>query len=338
MIGRDLDEVLHILWNKKYADEVARIFRHTLETGESYATPERIEYRIDRNATEYYEWRVDRIPLPEGGYGVVCYFRDISVQVKARLAFAEQEERLRKTEKMAAAGQLAASLAHEINNPLSSVTNALYLLNGDPELHAEARSLSGMASDELARVSRIVKQSLSYYRVGMVPKEFDLAAVVEDSLQIFAEKFQRSGIDVVTRITPGSKVIGFSDEVRQVIDNLLLNALEATPPGGRLRVSVHPSRNWADQWQEGSRLTIADTGSGIPKENLSKIFEPFFTTKPEKGTGLGFWVVRGIVAKHDGNITMRSSEGTRSGTVISVLWPSSSHENRAAFSQSGSAA
>ena len=290
LIGRDLDEVLHILWNKKYADEVVRIFRHTLETGESYATPECIEYRIDRNVTEYYEWRVDRIPLPEGGYGIVCYFRDISAQVKARVAFAEQEERLRRTEKMAAAGQLAASLAHEINNPLSSVTNALYLLNGDPELHAEARSLSSMASDELARISRIVKQSLSYYRVGTVPKEFDLAAVVQDSLQIFAEKFQRSGIDVVTRITPGSKVIGFSDEVRQVIDNLLLNALEATPPGGRLRVSVHPSRNWANQWREGGRLTIADTGSGIPKENLQKSSshssQQSLKKEPDSGCGL----------------------------------------------------
>jgi signal transduction histidine kinase len=181
-----------------------------------------------------------------------------------------------------------------------------------------------------------VKQSLSYYRIGTVPAQFDLAAVVEESLQIFAEKFQRAGVEVVKRITPGSKVIGFSDEVRQVIDNLLLNALEATPAGGHLRISLYPSRNWANQ-QEGIRLTIADTGSGIPKQNRSKIFEPFFTTKPEKGTGLGLWVVRGIVAKHDGNIAVRSSAGKKSGTVISVLWPSTRHE-QATFSQTGSAA
>jgi PAS domain S-box-containing protein len=335
LVGRDFDEVMHILWNKHYADEVVRIFRHTLDTGEPYETRESIEHRIDRNVTEYYEWRVDRIPLPEGGYGVVCYFRDISAQVKARIALAQQEERLRKTEKMAAAGHLAASLAHEINNPLSSVTNALFLLNGDPALHEEARSLASLASTELARVSRIVKQSLSYYRVGIVPKEFDLATVVQESLQIFAEKFQREGVQVIKKITPGSRVMGFADEVRQVIDNLLLNALEATPAGGQLRISLHPSSNWVNQ-QQGVRLTIADTGSGIPKEHLSKIFEPFFTTKPEKGTGLGLWVVRGIVAKHDGNIRVRSSQGI--GTVISILWPAAKREHPATFSQSGSAA
>lgn len=118
--------------NNAVHEYISEAFRHTLETGEPYETPERVEYRIDRKETEYSEWRVDRIQLPEGGYRVVCYFRDISERVKARIALQEQEERLKKTEKMAAAGQLAASLAHEINNPLSSVTNALYLLKTDP--------------------------------------------------------------------------------------------------------------------------------------------------------------------------------------------------------------
>jgi signal transduction histidine kinase len=324
-----LGEVVHTLWKNEYGDEAVRIFRHTLETGEAYETPERAEYRIDRNKTEYYEWRVDRIALPEGGYGVVCYFKDISERVKTRIALREQEERLRKAEKIAAAGQLAASLAHEINNPLSSVTNALYLLNEDPALPDEASRWAKTASNELARVSRIVKQSLSYYRIGTVPKQFDLSALVEESLQIFSEKFRRAGVQVITKIESGSLVIGFADEVRQIIDNLLLNAVEAMSNGGRLAISVHPSRNWTDQEPAGIRLTIADTGSGIPKENLSRIFEPFFTTKPEKGTGLGLWVVRGIVAKHDGIIRMRSSTGKKSGTVVSVLWPAFSREHRA---------
>src|SRR5581483_1332421 len=124
------------------------------------------------------------------------------------------------------------------------------------------------------------------------------------------------------KIKPASKVIGFADEVRQVVDNLLLNAVEAVPIAGRLTVSVHPSHDWANPHQVGIRLTVADSGYGISKENLSKVFEPFFTTKAEKGTGLGLWVVRGIVAKHDGNIRIRSSEGKKSGTVISVFWPS----------------
>lgn len=328
LVGSDFDEVMHRLWERQYADNIVRIFRHTLETGEPYHTPEWAEYRIDRNVREYYEWRVDRIPLPEGGYGAVCYFSDISERVKARIALEEQEERLRKTEKMAAAGQLAASLAHEINNPLSSVTNALYLLKEDRDLHEQAHSLAETASNELARVSRIVKQSLSYYRVGTVPKLFDLSAIVEESLQIFTEKFQRKSLAVGRKIVPHANIMGFADEVRQVIDNLLLNAVEASSSGGRLAISVRPSRNWATH-QKGVRLTIADTGSGIPKEVLPRIFEPFFTTKAEKGTGLGLWVVRGIVAKHDGTIAVRSCEGRRSGTAITILWPVSKQGSRA---------
>lgn len=95
LIGRDLDEVMHILWNRKYADEVVQIFRHTLETGEPYETPERFEYRIDRGMYEYYQWRLDRILLPDGRFGVVCYFRDLSDQARAQATIAESEERYR---------------------------------------------------------------------------------------------------------------------------------------------------------------------------------------------------------------------------------------------------
>lgn len=339
LIGRDFDEAIHILWSKEYADEVVRIFRHTLETGEPYETREQAGYRIDRNVTEHYEWRVDRIPLPEGGYGVVCYIRDISAQVTARTVMQQQEERLRKTEKMAAAGQLAASLAHEINNPLLSVMNALYLLNHRPGLDGEARNLVTTAESELARVARIVKQSLSYYRDGAVPRELDLSAIVEESLQVFSDRFQREGVQLKKKICPGMCIVGYADEVRQVIDNLLLNAVEAAPNNGRLAITVRPSRNWKDHGQEGVRLTVADNGCGIPKEHLARIFEPFFTTKPEKGTGLGLWVVRGIVAKHDGRISIRSREAERKGgTVVSILWPSSSQSSRTGRARSESAA
>jgi signal transduction histidine kinase len=134
-------------------------------------------------------------------------------------------------------------------------------------------------------------------------------------------------------------IVGFADEVRQVIDNLLLNAVEAAPNNGRLAISVRPSRNWKDYGQEGVRLTVADNGCGIPKEHLARIFEPFFTTKPEKGTGLGLWVVRGIVAKHDGRISIRSREAERKGgTVVSILWPSSSQSSRTGRARSESAA
>ncbi len=249
---------------------------------------------------------------------------ELAARVQTHLQMArrrrEIEEALRKTEKMAAAGQLAASLAHEINNPLSSVTNALYLLKISP-LDSDASSLVDTASSELARVSRIVKQSLSYYRLGTVAREFDLSAIVEESMQIFEEKSRRAGIRLLRRVHPGLHAVGFPDEVRQVVDNLLLNAIEATPAQGVISVSVHPSRKW-NRRQAGVRLTIGDSGCGIPGENVARVFEPFYTTKPEKGTGLGLWVVRGIVAKHDGQIQVRSTEKSgRSGTVISIFWP-----------------
>jgi signal transduction histidine kinase len=234
-----------------------------------------------------------------------------------------QEGRLRKVEKLAAAGQLAASLAHEINNPLAAVTNALYILQNFSGLPPETAGLVNTAASELARVSRIVKQSLSYYRVDRSPKEIDLAQILQESLRVFEEKFRKAGLHVRTRIRPQTTILGFGDEIRQAVDNLLLNAVEATPGGGRLAVSLHCTRDRNDQSRPGiARLTIADTGMGISKDQLSRLFEPFFTTKAEKGNGLGLWVVRGIVAKHEGSIRIRSStRKANRGTVVSILWP-----------------
>jgi PAS domain S-box-containing protein len=237
--------------------------------------------------------------------------------------FKRVEKQLQAVEKMAAAGQLAASLAHEINNPLSAVINVLYLLGGRSDLDPAATGLVSIANNEVARVARIVKQSLSYYRVGRAAREVDLAALMEESLQVFSDKFQRADIAIRKRITPGTSVGGFADEIRQVVDNLLVNAVEATRRGGRLTLCLRPSRSWKDHSELGARLTIADNGSGIPKPYLARVFEPFFTTKAEKGTGLGLWVVRGIVEKHGGSIKLRSTDATgRSGTVISIFWPS----------------
>jgi signal transduction histidine kinase len=233
-----------------------------------------------------------------------------------------QEERLRKVEKLAAAGQLAASLAHEINNPLTSVTNTLFILQNFSSLSHDTTLLVATASEELARVSRIVKQSLSYYRVNQEPKEVDLALIVHESLRIFEEKFRKAELQVRSRIRPLS-IFGFGDEIRQAIDNLLLNAIEATPKGGRLAVSLQRSHDRKDQKEPGvARLTIADSGMGIGREQFPRLFEPFFTTKAEKGNGLGLWVVRNIVTKHEGNIRIRSSTRPCSrGTVVSILWP-----------------
>lgn len=239
--------------------------------------------------------------------------------------FREQAERLNKVEKMAAAGQLAAAMAHEVNNPLAAVTNALYLLETKTDLDPTARGFVTMAASELARISRIVKQSLSYYKVGTIPRDVNLGEIVNESLQIFSSKIHRAGIDVKLNIAKGTLLVGFPDELRQVIDNLLHNALEAMPGGGRLTVSLHESFDWASNrhHRKGVRLTIADTGCGIAAANRRRIFEPFFSTKPEKGTGLGLWILQGIILKHEGVMSLRSSDAKgKSGTVISIFLPS----------------
>jgi PAS domain S-box-containing protein len=261
-------------------------------------------------------------PDTYGSNQIVGWIASVTDVTELKLA----EEHLHKIEKLAAAGQLAASLAHEINNPLSSVINALYLLKAQPVLNEHCQYLVNTAGSELQRVARIVKQSLSYYREGSIQQLVDLIALTEDSLQVFSEKLRHAGVAVTKKLTPGTCMIGFADEVRQVIDNLLLNAVEASVNGGRLMVCVRPSRDWKKLTRLGARLTIADTGSGIPEEVIAKIFEPFFTTKPEKGTGLGLWVVRGIVAKHGGGIKIRSRrQGFQSGTVVSIFWPMEEH-------------
>ncbi len=332
-----LGKNIHLFLNTQFPESLERItaelFHSGRWTGELVHTT-----RDGRRVTVLCRKAVDR-SVPGGPAVVLETNSDISQRKRVEEQVRQQEEQLRRTEKMAAAGQLAASLAHEINNPLLAVTNALYLLNHHPELHGEAKNLVTTAESELARVSRIVKQSLSYYRDGTVARELDLSAIVEESLQVFRARFQREGVQLKKRICPGMCIVGFVDEVRQVVDNLLLNAVEAMPSNGHLAISLRPSHNWREQRQEGVRLTVADTGCGIPKEHVARIFEPFFTTKPEKGTGLGLWVVRGIVAKHDGRITIRSNAaGEKSGTVISILWPSDSHAARPPRVRSDSAA
>ncbi len=322
LTGRNFEELMRTVWNREYADAILHKCRRTLHSDGQGNIPEERANRAGRQELEYHEWRMHRIGLPNGEDGIVCYFRDISNRVRARVKIHDQEERLRRVVKLAAAGQIASSLAHEINNPLTAVTNALYLLGEHANLSPAAKELVLTATAELTRVSRIVKQSLSYYRSGAVVSELDLTSVVEERLLVFAEKFAAAGVTVQKRTLPSARLTGFAEEIRQVMDNLLINALEAMPRGGQLTVSVTMSRSWSNHNQVGIRLTIADTGSGIPRQNIERIFDAFFTTKSEGGRGLGLWVVRGIVGKHDGTLSIRSSETKgRSGTVVSIVWP-----------------
>ena len=232
------------------------------------------------------------------------------------------ERALRESEKLAATGRLAATIAHEINNPLESITNVLYLLEKYPSLEAGARQYVVLAEKELQRVVHITRQTLGFYRESPHPGEVRLAQVVEDALAIYDRKIEAYNISVEKRRDSAGEVSGFPGELRQVISNLLSNALDALPQSGSLKVHVYDSHEWKGETRPGVRVVVADNGAGIAAPNLQRVFEPFFTTKGEKGTGLGLWVISGIVRKHGGNIRVRSrARPGHSGTCFSLFFP-----------------
>jgi PAS domain S-box-containing protein len=241
--------------------------------------------------------------------------RDISARKLA-------ENALKTSEKLAATGRLAASMAHEINNPLTSVTNILYLLNSDPSISPANQKLVEAAQQEIGRVSHIVKQTLGFYRVSNEPIETDLMEIVDGVFELFASQIKAKGIRLDRDYRNPSKIHGLPGELRQVISNLIDNAIQAVSRGGSLIVRLKDAIEVRNPHRPGVRLLVADTGAGIEPESRNRLFEPFFTTKGEKGTGLGLWVSRGIIAKHGGSIRFRTCvQPGRSGTVFSVFLP-----------------
>ncbi len=232
------------------------------------------------------------------------------------------EDALRKTEKLAAVGRLAASISHEINNPLESVTNLIFLAKSDPKLPDETRGYLELAERELARVSEIATQTLRFHRQSSRPTQVNLTELIDSVLRLYEGRFNNSQVTIRREYREEThKVQALEGEIRQVIANLVGNAIDATPPGGvvALRVSRVPFGNNGDR---KVRITIADSGHGISPELRARIFEPFFTTKTSTGTGLGLWVSREIIDKHRGSIRVRSSEKPgRSGTVFNVYLP-----------------
>ncbi len=245
--------------------------------------------------------------------------RDVTERIRT-------ENVLRLNEKLAATGRLAATIAHEINNPLESVTNLLFLLQYHQALDDTARQYVATASSELARVVHITRQTLGFYRDTSSPVAVKLSSLLQDVLDLYSRKAENRNILITRQFEFDAVVHGFPGELRQIFSNLVANALEAVGRDGGVRVHLYRSHAWRRGEPEGVRVVIADSGPGIPAEHRTKLFEPFFTTKSEKGTGLGLWVARGIVQKHGGAIMVRSSTRPgRSGTVFSVFLPVGVH-------------
>jgi len=232
------------------------------------------------------------------------------------------EEAMRRSEKLAAAGRLAASIAHEINNPLESVTNLLFLLQHHPSLDAEALEYASLAQRELSRVGEITQQTLRFYRSSSRPEMVRLGEVVNSVLALHTGRMQSAGVRVERRVDATAEIFGFTGELRQLLANLVGNAVDAMSADGLLRIRV---RKATLQGVEGVRVTVADTGTGMSDEVRLRIFEPFYTTKEATGTGLGLWVSAEIVEKHKGVLSLRSRQATAgyasSGTVFSIFFP-----------------
>lgn len=254
------------------------------------------------------------------GHGQIVGASKIARDISGRKV---AEAALLKSEKLAAAGRLAATLAHEINNPLQAISNLITLLAKSPRLDSQDEAYAREAEEELSRVSHLTRQSLSFYRESVLPAPVNVQETVESVLSIFANRIEAKGITLKKRyLSEGPAINSFSGEIRQVVTTLLLNAIEAVPVGGKIAIHVHKSSHWYNPRIRGVRTTIADNGIGISPRNIARIFEPFFTTKGEQGTGLGLWVAEGIISRLGGTIQMRSSVNpSKSGTCFSIFFP-----------------
>jgi PAS domain S-box-containing protein len=231
------------------------------------------------------------------------------------------EQVLFDTEKLAATGRLAASIAHEINNPLEAVQNSLYLLSrAVPEGTAE-RSFLDIATRETQRMSRILRQMLGFYRPTTSMAPTDVNTLVNEAEVLVAKRLRENGVRIEKELLPTLPLIRASaDQLKQVLLNLFLNAAEAMPTGGRLVVATQTGGGELDAHSpDVVRVDVRDSGSGISDEAIARIFEPFFSTKMEKGTGLGLWVSHGIVQAHGGTLKVRSRPGQ--GTTFTITLP-----------------
>ncbi len=267
------------------------------------------EYRTIRPDGHYY-WTAARGATEFDSDGEAIRMVGMCMDITTRK---RTEEALRKTEKLAAAGRLAATIAHEINNPLEAVTNLLFLARSEQSLDASRRFLE-TADHELQRVGHITRQTLGFYRETTSPVDIDLTQLLKGVVDVFRRKLASRDVTVNIEAESAVALQGVQGELRQVFSNLLSNAIDASPAGCQIRIRIK---------QVGLRVqvAIADCGSGISPTARAQLFEPFFTTKKDVGTGLGLWISKEIVENHGGKIRFRSSVGAgKSGTVFLVYF------------------
>ena len=263
----------------------------------------------------------------EDGTVVTAAIRDVTerklADAQIKKLHDELELALQRSDKLASTGRLVATIAHEINNPLDSLFNLMHLLRANPRLDATGKELVELAEGEITRLSNLTKQTLAPHREVKLPVVTRLSAILDDVCSLFQPQFKAAGIEVRRDYRSQGEVTIHASDLRQVFNNLISNALDAMEKNGRLELSIESTE------QDEVEVTVRDTGCGIPVEHTGTIFEPFFTTKGEKGTGIGLWVVKGIVERLGGRISVESSTTGETGTCFTIVLPSSKVESAA---------
>jgi len=307
ILGRRITDFIHLPGLETLLRKAAAggIVRNQLLEGELPGRPGELRYfNVNYSPVRNAEGKVEAI---------AAIVQEITHQKKSEAALIQSE-------KLAAVGRLASSISHEINNPLESIMNLLYLIESSGELPDGLRDYVETAQSELSRVCQIATQTLRFHRQAVNATWVTAGDLVDAVLNLYQGRLANSRIRVEASYSTSTPILCFENDIRQVLNNLIANAIDAMRQGGRLLVRAHETteRNNGSR-REGIRITIADTGHGMPPEVQSRVFEPFYTTKDLKGTGLGLWISAGIVKRHQGHLTVRSS--TQHGTVFSLFLP-----------------
>jgi len=328
LLGRDFSEILHGLVGTREADALVEIFRHTLESGDSFVESERAVFRVDRGVTEYYGWRVDRITLPDGRHGLVCYFEDISVHVEARrerehLLEAEQNARQEAERANRLKDDFLATLSHELRTPLNAILGWSQILQRRKDdaptveqgIAAIGRSALAQTQliEDLLDTSRIISGKLRLER-----KRVDAADVVAAAVESVMPSANAKQLRVTRSVDQrGAHVMGDPARLQQVVWNLLTNAVKFTPDGGSVGVAVE---------RDGGQvaITVRDSGVGIPPEFLPVVFDRFRQADASHsrrygGLGIGLTLVKQLVEQHGGSVRAHSEGDGRGATFVVTL-------------------
>ena len=318
-LGRPLNEVFHIV-----NEETRQVVENPVDKVRRLQTVVGLANHTALISRKGKEYVIDDSAAPirkEGGEirGIVLVFRDVT---EAR----RSEAALIAAEKLAVAGRLAASIAHEIHNPLDSVANVHFLLENETD-PVKRKEYLRMAQQELSRTMQISRTLLSLYREPKAPIPVDLKELAEGVLLLLDRRVVQQGVTIERQFTEPCVVEGFPAELRQVFTNVFLNAMEAAGKGGRIRIRIQPVAA-AELRPAGAMVEVVDSGPGISEQVTGNLFQPFFTTKGENGTGLGLWVSNGIVLKHGGSIRIANNDdGDLKGAYVRVYLPTRTMAN-----------